>query len=263
LDNGEITRNYDMALGGDYGNVFPIFFREAIRNEKKSLDAGRPVFDTVPMIKIVIPGDNKTSVVRLIKESDKTNFAAAYERFQREEELVFDGTPVEAWPRLETRQVYELKALGFFTVESIAECSDANVSKLGLGGLMLRDMARAYIDAAKNGGNAERIAVENAHLKEKNEALADSVRDLKLMLEKLMKDNKMAPETVNIDAAISPAREVVGKTVTADLPEGWESLTLKEKIGLCQLHNFAVTPRNTKEADDLLRSYDAQRKAVA
>lgn len=256
---------YDASLGADkLGTVFPMFRREAIRNEKKSIDQGRPVFDTVEMIQIVIPGDNKSSPVRLIKNSDKERFAEAYERFKREEEMVFDGTPVEAWPRLETRTVYALKAQGFFTVESIAECSDANVSKLGLGGHRLRELARAYLEAAKNGGVAERLAIENAQQREEMAAMAQAIENLKDTISKLAKDTKTDITTINVDAAVSAAREVITESKKAALPEGWQGLKTKELIDLYKAHvpDAAVFPRGRDEALEMLGEYEATRQAV-
>jgi hypothetical protein len=267
LDNGDVTRIYeDAMLGQDRaGIVFPMFRREAIRNEKKSIDAGRPMYDTIEMIQIIIPGDNKSAPVRLIKESDKVRFADAYERFKREEEMVFDGTPVEAWPRLETRMVYALKAQNFFTVESIAECSDANLSKLGLGGIRLRELARAYIEAARNGGHAERLAIENAQQREEMAAMAQAIENLKDTIAKMAKDTKTDITTINVDAALSVARDVVTESRKAALPADWREYKVREMIELYKAHvpDAAVHPRNREEALQMLGEYEATLKAVA
>ena len=261
METGTIIRNIESA--GASGAAFPMFIREAVRNEQKSLEAGRPIYDTVEMIKIIFPGDNLHSPVRLIKESDKTLYAEAYQRFKNEEEQVFDGTPVDAWSRLELKQVYALKAMGFFTVESIANVSDANLPKLGLGGMMLRDMAKAFIEAAKNGGNAERYVAENAQLRTDMSVMAQTIADLKQIIEKMAKEKgaDISGITTAMDTAIAQTSNTpsVGK---GDLPDDWRSYTFKKLQELCAAHEFAVTPRNRDEAISLLDDYQGRRDAL-
>lgn len=264
MEQGAITRNYESGVGiPNTGNVFPVFFREAVKNDIKSLEAGRPIFDTQEYIRIIIPGDNLNSPVRLIKESDKVVYAEAYQRFKNEEAMAFDGTPVDAWPRLELKQVYALKAQGFFTVESIANVTDANLNKLGLGAMMLRDMAKAYIEAAKNGGNAERLVAENAQLRTDMSTMARTIDDLKQLIEKMAKDKGTDISKVgeSLTAALQPAQEVKSNGV-GDLPEGWRSMPIKKLVELCAALDMAVTPRNRDEALSLLDDYQGRRDAL-
>lgn len=266
MEQGTITRNYDSTLSGINANVtgvFPIFFREAVRNEVKSLEAGRPVFDMIEMVRIIIPGDNLSSPVRLVKESDQVNYADAYRRFKNEEEMVYDGTPVDAWPRLELKQVYALKAQNFFTVESIASCSDSNLAKLGLGGSLLRDMAKAYLEASKAGGAAERYVAENAKLRTDMESMTRTIGDLKQLIEKMAREKgtDVASVSAGLEAAVSHVQTdaVLGK---GDLPKDWQTFKFKELLDLCRTLEFAATPRNREEAAALLSEYEGRRAAL-
>jgi len=266
MDHGTITREFDAGTAGVRSgaqDVFPMFFREAVRNEMKSLDAGRPIFDTVEMIKIIIPGDNHTSPVRLVKESDKERYADAYSRFKNEEEIAYDGTPVDSWNRLDMKQVFALKAIGFFTIESIANCSDANLGKLGMGGMMLRDMAKAFIESAKSGGIPERLVAENAQLRDQMKNHSQTIDDLKQLVEKMAKDKGVDISKINIglNNAMSSAREVT-KSQAGDLPDGWRDLKTKDAIEMCKALDFTITPRNKDEAMQLLGEYQGTRDAL-
>lgn len=262
MDNGELLRQFDGALvkRGE-GDVFPIFKREAIKNETKSLEAGRPIFDTVEMVSIIIPGDPSSVPERAVREHDKERWPEAYNRFKAEQEMVFDGTILEAWAILDAGQVAGLKALGIHTVESLANLPDAFLPKLGMGGLMLRDKARAYVEAAKNGGVPERLVQENAQLRAEREQLAATIAALKHQVEKLARETKVDISTIPVADAMASAREVVSKQA-GDLPDGWQNQPVKKLIELCSAIGTAMTPRNREEALKLLAEYQGTRNAL-
>lgn len=265
MENGALLRTtFDGPTSQAEDNVFPIFSREAVHNETKSVEAGRPIYDTVETITILIPGDNKHVVSRRVHDGDKLRFGDAWARFKREEEMSYDGTPVESWPALDVRQVAALKHMNFFTVEAIASCSDANLAKIGMGAQLLRDRARAFIDAAKTGGAGERLVIENSKLKEQMNGLSATIDELRHMIEKMAKDGGKVDVTTlgnNMDSAMSHARQELASQ-PGDLPEGWADLKTREAIDLCAALNFAVKPRNRDEAISLLREYQTTRDVV-
>lgn len=265
MEHGQLLRQYEggsMQLAGE-GDVFPIFTREAVHNETKSLAAGRPMFDTVEHLQIIIPGDPGASPVRIVSEEDKVRFAQAYERFKREEEHVFDGTILESWSMLNKAQVAGLKAMGIHTLEALANISDGNLPRLGMGGMMLRDQARAVLETAKVGHVPARLVQENAQLRTQIDTMGQTISELKVMIEKMARENKVdvSQVTTPLDNAMSHARETLAGQ-PGDLPEGWQTYKLKELIELCQALGSAVTPRNRDEALKLLSEYQGTRDAL-
>lgn len=267
-ENGKVIRNFDAGFNEVRRNdtdVFPIFRREAVHNEHKSMEAGRPIYDTVEMLQIIIPGDPGNSPLRRVSEPDKIRFADAYERFKKEEEMSFDGTPVDVWNRLEVKQVAALKHMGFFTVESIANVSDANVGKLGMGGYMLRDMAKAFVEASKIGGVPERLVQENARMRSDMDRLTETIEQLKHQLEKAVRDRpREERDTVDrgVSAALSHMSETTAAARPGELPAGWREYKTKEMIDLCRALDFAVVPRTRDEAYKLLDSHQGARDAA-
>lgn len=266
MDHGTITREYDQGLTsgrGGNGDVIPIFSHEAVYNETKSLATGRPYYDTLEMLTIIIPGDPASSPQRYVTEADKHRFSEAYQAFVAQKELVFEGTVLENWPRLTTGQVYSLKALGIHTVEHIANLSDANVPKLGMGGLMLRDQAKAYIEAAARGGTPERLVVENARLRDDMTLAMRTIDELKVQIETLARKSgaDISAMSTQMDLAQSHARETIANQ-PGDLPSGWESMKTRELIDLCAALEFATSPRNKDEAVSLLTEYQARRNTL-
>jgi len=154
------------------------FVRDAVQNNYKSAQAGRPVFDEFDFVRIQTPGDTRTSVYRKASEQDKQRFPRAWEAYQKGLEAPEEGTPIDQWPQVSAAQVRELRHVHVRTVENLAALSDGSIQHLGPGYQQLRQQARQYLDAADKNANATALARENDELreqvrllKEQNEAL--------------------------------------------------------------------------------------------
>ena len=134
------------------------YFHEPIdkwESEKKSIEAGKRVTVKGPKqewIRVMRPGDKDTIMECAVREDHKQRFPDKWLYFQIAEGLVdggkdVPGWKVEDWPALNDQQdlVRELKFNRFWTVEQIAGAQDAQVQKLGIGGLGLREQARVAL----------------------------------------------------------------------------------------------------------------------
>jgi len=132
-------------------------------NEFRSKESGKPEFDLIPFIKKCNPGDPTNVIERPMNDSDRDEWPqqwAAYER--RTSYRPETGTPVEDWPRLDVATVAKLKALEFHTVEQIAEASDQQCQRIGMGCFELRTKAAAYVAAAKDSSLVQKQAEDLA-----------------------------------------------------------------------------------------------------
>lgn len=132
-------------------------------NEFRSKESGKPEFDLIPFIKKCNPGDPTNVIERPMNDSDRDEWPqqwAAYER--RTSYRPESGTPVEDWPRLDVATVAKLKALEFHTVEQIAEASDQQCQRIGMGCFELRTKAAAYVAAAKDSSLVQKQAEDLA-----------------------------------------------------------------------------------------------------
>lgn len=85
-------------------------------------------------------------------------------------EITVDGTPLAAWPGLNTAQAGVFRALGMATVEQIATMNDAMMGRVQLPGV--RDIvaqAKAFLESSDRNETATRIA----DLEKKYAALAE------------------------------------------------------------------------------------------
>ena len=110
----------------------------------------------VPYVEIMIPGDTRSIIDRKASEYDKARFVRHWLAFQAQSGKVdVIGMPLEVWHQerpleITDGQLMELQILKFQTVEQVAQASDSQIQRVGMGGESLRVKAIAYI-AAKNG----------------------------------------------------------------------------------------------------------------
>ena len=176
---------YFMVAQGDDRKLFVEFFLEPVYQEFESTKQGRPIYKDVEFVRIRTPGVTGSTVERAVKmdsdgvtPSDPERFPRQWQQFKNKQEQVQDGTRIEEWPPLKKSQVLELKAQGVHTVEHIAGLSDNNLGVLGLEARRLRDLARAFLDKAKEGAVLSRVIAERDALKADVEALKAQFAEL-------------------------------------------------------------------------------------
>lgn len=161
----------------DDDNLFVKFFKHPVLMGKKSELAGHPVYEDVDFVSIVIPGDANNVIEREATQSDKERFYKQWEKYSRNQEQTVDGWRLDAWPALTPARVAELQAMNFQTVEQLADAPDNLITKV-MGGLELKERAKAAVALAKDSSAAEAYALENKRLSDEVEDLKKQVAEL-------------------------------------------------------------------------------------
>ena len=177
------ARNPDDALFVEF------YMHEGIDKNKTSEQKKRVKLDPAPYVRIQVPGD-KTSVIETpVREDHKRRWPQKWLYFQMQEGMVGEqdipGWRLEEWDYLDAEQVRELKYNRFTIVEQIAGASDAQIQKLGMGGVALREAAkRALRDkmGAEVREEIERKDREIAELKKADQENKDRLAKLEAML---------------------------------------------------------------------------------
>ena len=125
----------------------------------------------IPFVRIMRPGDNTSIHETAVRDDHKRRWPQKWLAWQMKEGLIeggaeIPGWKIEEWPVINDEQRHELKYLRFFTVEQIAGASDAQVQRLGIGGIGMREQARV---ALKERNRAE----YKAELEAKDKELLD------------------------------------------------------------------------------------------
>jgi hypothetical protein len=124
-----------------------LFFRDTIKNESKSIDAGRPIFDEIDLVKIITPGSRDSFIGDATPEY-QARFAAQWSRYKAgKDQALVSGTPLNQLPWMTSAQVAEFNAVGCHTVEQLVGMSDA-LSQKFMGHHQIKQKAQAYLDAA-------------------------------------------------------------------------------------------------------------------
>lgn len=202
--------NYQVSYGDDRA-VYAEFFKDAIIDNQKTAEQGRPIYRNVDMLRIMFPGDNTKEVVRIVRieasgnqPADPDRFPRQWAAFQAQQEQIQDGTPIEQWPPISKAQALELKAMKIHTVEQLAAVTDTNLKWMGA--RQLRDNAIAWLSEAESG--AETIKLQNriSELQAQLEAMANQMAGFATSqkIEAVVQSAEAAPVTEAVDPTIKP-----------------------------------------------------------
>jgi hypothetical protein len=166
-----------MALPSDENNADSRlqvrFYRKPVHQEQESMDAGRPIYKEFDFVHICVAGDTLTEIDTFALQQHKTRFPIQWANYMNrqganDEEVV--GTPVSEWPLVSKSQAEELRAMKFYTVESIANASDQQLQRMGMAAGMspysFRDKAKAFLNLATSSAETDKREQEINALKE-------------------------------------------------------------------------------------------------
>lgn len=156
------------------GGPFVEFALHPKQNMEKSVQAGRPIFEDVEYVKIIVPGD-RDEVHRPARESDRRQFQQQYAAFKAGKEAPVTGTPLTAWPSLTASQVAELAFFNVKTVEQLADLPDAHAQKF-MGIQAIKQKAKAFLEAAAGNAPLEKAM---AAIEERDNVIETMQRQLK------------------------------------------------------------------------------------
>lgn len=104
-----------------------------------------------PFVRIMSPGDKTNVIETFAKDHHKERFPRQWLYFQMQNNgSAAIGTPLIEWNQAEPEnisqyQMAELEILKFQTVEQIALATDAQLQRVGMGAVGLRERARNYL----------------------------------------------------------------------------------------------------------------------
>jgi hypothetical protein len=153
------------------------FYKKSVKQDIASDEAGRPIFKEFDFVRIMIPGDNLTEIDTYAQESHKQRFPRQWAHYQNQvtghQDIV--GTPLDQWPQVTRSQADELRGLKFHTVESIADCSDQQLQRIGMVAGMsphnFRLKAKAFLNLATDSAEVAQREAELQALRSENDKI--------------------------------------------------------------------------------------------
>lgn len=145
-------------------NVAVEFFTQSVKNEAESKEAGRPIFQDMPFIRIQVPGDRNNEIEDRATDAHKQKYPKAWAMYQNLDVEIVEGTALKEWAVITRSQAEELAYFGIHTVESLSEVSDSHLQKLGPGYLQLRQKAADFLQSANESLKAQEWTKERDEL---------------------------------------------------------------------------------------------------
>ena len=161
------------------------FYKRSMKQDDATIEAGRPIYKEFDFVRIIVPGDALTEIDTYANESHKQRFPRQWAHYQNQmsshEDVI--GTPLDQWPQVTRSQAEELRGLKFHTVESIADCSDQQLQRIGMVAGMsphnFRLKAKAFLNLANDSAEVAQREAEMQALKQENAKIKEET-DAKL-----------------------------------------------------------------------------------
>ena len=157
----------------------PIFKMKSVLMTHKSKEAGREIWEDHEHLEIIIPGDNKSRVSRPVRDEDRERWPDQYRAFKEGLDDDSDGQLLKMLPGISDSQIKMLEFQNVRTIEELANLGDGQVQNIGMGGLELRNKARAMVLATTE---SEKFA-QFEGLQAQNEALQGQLQALMVKVE--------------------------------------------------------------------------------
>jgi len=189
------------------------FYTKPVKNDFESMKQGRPIFEDRDFVKIFVPGDSTSVIDTYAREDHKARFPLQWAHFQNKHggDAREIGTPLSQWSLITPSQAEEMRALKFFTVESIANATDLNLQKLGMAAGMspftFRDRARSFLRVASNEAASHEAEERVKALEADNQKLKDDMAA------------QMAEMQAQIKALLPKKRGPKAKAKTEEAPQ--------------------------------------------
>jgi hypothetical protein len=202
-------QNFDMMepQGGQPGDerLFVKFYTGTTKDADASAREGRPIYKSVPFVKILIPGDRNTVIDTFADAKYKARFPKQWAAFEQHQGQEIQGTLLSEVPIVTRAQAEELEYFKVFTVEQLAECPDTLAAKLPLFHELKRK-AKTYVDQAKDTALAQKLGEENNALKNRVSSLESEIARLSQMFEAATKPQ--LPEAPRVERSGSRSSRV-------------------------------------------------------
>lgn len=173
--------------------VVAVFRSGTVKNDKKTAEAGRPIFDDVELCEVRHPGsrdygvypatershwdvDQFTGEQRAVTYAER--FSKQYQQFKASMQQTKAGTPLDYLTFLTEGKRAELRALNIYTAEALALVDGSELKNLGPMGRDLKNKTIEFLANSNEAARITRLEAELEAIKTRNEILEE---DNKLM----------------------------------------------------------------------------------
>ena len=192
LASDDSNRNFQGASNPDNALHVTFYDREFV-NEFESKKKGEPVKYMALMVRIERPGDILNVADRLSTTDDERRFPVQYANYinmrnGRAGDMV--GTPLSECQMLSKEQAQQLNSLHFYTMEQVANSSDAQINAVGMiagmAPMTFRDRMRMALRVTADTTTAQKLEKQVEESLAREKAMADVVAKMQEQMAQLM-----------------------------------------------------------------------------
>lgn len=171
-------------MRGDEDTCIPNFHYQVVQDEQKTAKEGKPVFEEIEMVEIIIPGNDRERPCFRVTQEYIDRWPEPYRRFKEKlEKKMEDGYYLEEWPQITRSMAATLKHHHISTVEQLAKIPDANLMNIGPGILDLKYKAQKFVETMADEAVVQKMAEELKQRDKKIELLEGKLAELGAKLE--------------------------------------------------------------------------------
>lgn len=135
--------------------------------------------------------DNDAAVkAKRLSPDHARQYAHMYELWKSGQEMPVEGTPIKGWAVISPAQQETIIRAGVRTVEDLATMNAEAAGKIGMGAVMMKNRAQAWVAQAQDKGP---LTIEMAELKSTNELLKLQVSKMQEQLAEIQQEAKRRP----------------------------------------------------------------------
>jgi len=181
------------------------FYTREVEDERQSKIYGRRILKAVPFCRKRAMGDSRTVWDAPVSMADKQRWPAQWAAYEKGEEEMVIGTPLDAWPLISREARITLKNWGFKTVEQIAEVTDGSLGDMA-GDVSrivnhVRGNAQKFIADQESGANERRLMEELDQRDNKIGALEEQMRQMSQTMERMQTERHTGPIVAPVETA--------------------------------------------------------------
>lgn len=174
-----------------------------------------------------------------------------YDAWKEGQEIPLNGTPVKNWAIPSPAQTKNLLAAGMKTVEDLALCNDEGLRRLGMGGIELRNKAKAFLASASS------VVEENAALKTEVGQLKASLEAMQQQISIMVNQGARTVEVPVLAPTVAevPVTEVttfVAPMEKKAIPAGFQKPVQDPTLVAAYIEKFGKKPHHMSK-DETLR----------
>lgn len=195
--NGGVRPQDDSRFQGDT-KLHVRFYSRPDMNAAKSRDAGRPIYEEIDFVEIMVPGDKHCIIDREARQIDKRRFVRQWDAYKAGKVDQQSGTPLTALPFMSASKAEEYKFFNIVTAEQLAAVADGSSAAQAIMGFTGdKQKANAYLQMAA--GNAPILQMQQA-LEEKDGQINAMQEQMNQMNQRLMElSQKSAKKAVSAE----------------------------------------------------------------